>query len=271
MPEGCYDRGDHDVSWTRLDDGADEELCDLSHEAFRLYICALTYNRRRQLGGVMTSADVAHLCRAQSVKPRAVRELVNTERWAEAEQGTTAIRNFEQFNPLSSVERVRAFRKRKGNVTVTPDPEPSNAPSRASPRAGCPIPVPVPSVSNETPTPPTPRQGVRPVFDAWIESTGKAAKLTNDRSRKVAARLHEGFSIDELCDAARGWVNDPWEGRREQNDLSQLMRSAATVEKFRDLWRNPRPATVKPLTQNPNDRRIAEFGRGLNAIEGMPA
>jgi hypothetical protein len=98
----------------------------------------------------------------------------------------------------------------------------------------------------ETETPPTPSPGVQPVFEAWIESTGKSAKLTNDRYRKVAARLREGFSVDELCDAARGWVNDPWDGRREQNDLAQLMRSGSTVEKFRDLWRNP-PQRLGPI------------------------
>ncbi|MGH7722221.1 MAG: hypothetical protein ACRENL_05220 [Candidatus Dormibacteria bacterium] len=51
------------MTWARFDDGLDEALCDLSHEAFRLYVAAVTYNRRRQLGGCMG--------RVQSCRPEA--------------------------------------------------------------------------------------------------------------------------------------------------------------------------------------------------------
>lgn len=83
--------------------------------------------------------------------------------------------------------------------------------------------------------------------------------------------MTEGYEEAVLLDAVRGVVNDPWPDRVLHNDLTIVLRDGEHVEKFAGFFHDPPRPLVKPLTQNPNDRRIAEFGRGLNAIEGMPA
>lgn len=107
---------------------------------------------------------------------------------------------------------------------------------------------------------------VAQVWEAWVASTGHTGcKLDEKRRRVIRARLTD-FPLDDLIDAARGWENDPWEGRKQQNELKILLRDASQVEKFRDLWRHP-PAPQPGdnsvdrflrSRENPVDRRIRE-------------
>ncbi len=118
-------------------------------------------------------------------------------------------------------------------------------------------------VANATSPPVVPQE----LFELWRLETGHlAAKFTDERRRKIAARLREGFSEEELCDAVRGIALDPWPERVLHNDLTQVFRSGAQVEKFRDLWRSPHPVhPIRPLSENPIDRRIREFGTTVTA------
>lgn len=76
------------------------------------------------------------------------------------------------------------------------------------------------------------------VFEAWLETLGPDTKrlLTEARRKKIAARL-KTFPVAEVIEAVRGWVNDPWDGRIHQNDITILLRSDEQCEKFRDLHR----------------------------------
>lgn len=117
----------------------------------------------------------------------------------------------------------------------------------------------------ETRTPPTPPlrggdvSGAESVFDAWCEATldGKRrnAKITatvgrgrakRTRLQVINAALGEGWQVDELVDAVRGWLHDPF--LRGENDRSTvydgievILANGERIEKLRDLQRGDRP------------------------------
>jgi hypothetical protein len=82
------------------------------------------------------------------------------------------------------------------------------------------------------------------VFEAWKGTKpNPAACLPNAARRKVvAARLKEGYSVEQLVEAVQAWPLDPWEGRKDHNDMVVLLRGE-NVERMRDLWltRHPEP------------------------------
>lgn len=94
----------------------------------------------------------------------------------------------------------------------------------------------------------------RTVFDAWMTTQGeRKLTLTNDRRAKIKARLNEGFSVEELCDAVRGWVYDDWTERRRHCDVTTLLKNGSRAEYWRDLFRQHNKPKVGALTDD--DRR----------------
>jgi DNA-binding transcriptional ArsR family regulator len=81
------------------------------------------------------------------------------------------------------------------------------------------------------------------VFEAWTSTLAAqdGCRLTGDRRRVIRARLAEGYTVEDLMAAVRGWINDPWPERPRHNDLTTLLRDGGQVEKFRELQRNPPP------------------------------
>jgi hypothetical protein len=97
------------------------------------------------------------------------------------------------------------------------------------------------------------------VFEAWRSDTGHpGAKLTDNRRRKITARLREGYTVAELLLAVQGWRHDPWPDRRQHNDLVVLLRDGAQVEKFRDLALKARNGTRSPADRDAALRRAIE-------------
>jgi hypothetical protein len=124
-----------------------------------------------------------------------------------------------------------------------------------------------PSVNQALETPKPPAGAVRQVFEMWVTSTGRTAcKLDEARRRKITMRLAD-YPLDDVLDAVRGWERDPWEGRRQQNEIAILLRDNAHLEKFRDLWRTP--VMVAPIDAN---RAGAEqFDRRWDALVARTA
>jgi hypothetical protein len=93
------------------------------------------------------------------------------------------------------------------------------------------------------------------VFDAWRQSTGKhRAKLDDKRRRRIKAALRS-YSLADVLDAVRGWEHSPHHrGENEQgtvyNELDLLLRDAAHIEQFRDLWRHGPPRQIGKQTRN---------------------
>lgn len=70
------------------------------------------------------------------------------------------------------------------------------------------------------------------VFENWREKTGhRRARLTDDRRRKIVARLKD-YSVEELLLVPDGANADPWDDRKQHNDVGVLYRNAQQVDKF---------------------------------------
>lgn len=82
---------------------------------------------------------------------------------------------------------------------------------------------------------PQPDPVVAEIFDAWCSTIDGSRKFNDDRRRAIVKAL-KSFPAEDVKDAVRGWVNDPWQDRATNNDIPQLLRN---VEKFRDMFRNP--------------------------------
>lgn len=116
------------MSWVKMDDGLDDDrdVTRLSHDAFRVFICSITFTRRHQTAGFLTPGDVSTLCRAQRIRSasKVLDQLLwvnpadpNAEPlWVREGEGFR-IRGYAKFNPLTSTERMREKRARESNVT----------------------------------------------------------------------------------------------------------------------------------------------------------
>lgn len=86
------------------------------------------------------------------------------------------------------------------------------------------------------------RSPARRVFDHWCEvdaaSGGgriRGRKLTGDRLKRIEARLREGYSVDDLCDAITAFCHDPFHAGKNSNNtrytgLVTLLKSGEKVE-----------------------------------------
>lgn len=90
--------------------------------------------------------------------------------------------------------------------------------------------------------------GPQRIFDAWRTSTGHRRTVFDEkRRRRVRDRLKDGWSVDDLVLVVTvGWSNDPWPERKLQNDLEQLLRDNAHVEKFYKLATDGPPVIDSP-------------------------
>lgn len=77
------------------------------------------------------------------------------------------------------------------------------------------------------------------VFDHWVKVMGKNAQtlFTKDRKAKVRARLKEGYTVEQLCQAIDGCSRTPHNmGQNDQgqlyNDLELICRSGSQVDRF---------------------------------------
>ena len=84
-------------------------------------------------------------------------------------------------------------------------------------------------------------EAVKAVFECWRSEHGKRrSKFDRKRAGLIKARLAEGFSAEQLCQAIRGAKREPFlmgrEGaRRTYNGLETLLRDAAQVERLIEL------------------------------------
>jgi hypothetical protein len=108
-------------------------------------------------------------------------------------------------------------------------------------------------VPSDAPAEPDP---IRVVFDAWVASFPDTTRrdLTPARRDAIKAALAR-YPLQDVTDAAQGWVNDPWPDRAQQNDLAQLLHMGSKrkpkniLEAMRDLQRSGRPLVMGRRTQ----------------------
>ena len=102
------------------------------------------------------------------------------------------------------------------------------------------------------------------VFEFWRETVWKSRAILNEERRnRIAARLAEGFSVEDMRQAARGVLRDDnLMGRREGarqggwRDIETVFRDAAQVERLMQLA--PRAPVTPPPPTPPTDERPAD-------------
>lgn len=119
----------------------------------------------------------------------------------------------------------------------------------------------------------TEREQAAEVFEAWVESPkiigGRrrtTARLDGQRMEAIVGRLRDGYAVDELADACRGWTRIP-HNRGDGPDakghkfdsLTLILRNAEQVDRFCAAWRDPvdeaaaieRAALARQAVRNP--------------------
>jgi hypothetical protein len=125
--------------------------------------------------------------------------------------------------------------------------------------------------------PPAATPLVAEVFGHWVEVTGRngRTKLTTMRRKAVAARLKEGYTVDDLRQAIDGCARSPFhQGQNDRqtkyDDLVLICRDGERVEQFQRIATGEARGLVSK--QDSNAMRLVEAltegGENGAAIEG---
>lgn len=77
---------------------------------------------------------------------------------------------------------------------------------------------------------------VAEVFEHWKQATGTAkARLGSQIAKHIRARLHEGLTVSDLCQAVDGCVNEPWHKVKRKWELTYIFRNNENATKFMGL------------------------------------
>ncbi len=219
------------MSWGRIDDRLDDspKFAGIDPAAAGLWLLCQPQALRRGDGFVPQGVPHRFIKRGAS---RMITSLVGRGLWDEVDGGWL----YHDFNDYSKLHGKRSDAGSKGAATRWQTHGKRMA-KDASRDGLSPEPEPVPIAKAITPKPP--RGDVAVVWETWVTSTGHTAcKLDAKRKRVILARLKD-YPLADVVAAVQGWARDPWEGRRQQNEIAILLRDNAHLEKFRDLWLTP--------------------------------
>ena len=96
------------------------------------------------------------------------------------------------------------------------------------------------------------RAAIERIFEVWLDTLPKKGRtriLTPKRSKLISTRLSQ-YGVEDVMLAVQGWTRDPWEGRVNFCDITILLRTPESTEKFRDLMAEAIEQTLKH--QNPS-------------------
>jgi uncharacterized phage protein (TIGR02220 family) len=98
------------------------------------------------------------------------------------------------------------------------------------------------------------KNDVRVVYDYWRDKRsrthGRYGSITKARRDKIAARLKDGYTVEDLCRAIDAVALDDWDGRSRNDDIVQLFRSPEKVDRWLELVAKP-SAGVSPDAECP--------------------
>lgn len=92
------------------------------------------------------------------------------------------------------------------------------------------------------------------VFEQWKLQTeqGDRVRLTPDRRKHINARLHEGYTVQELVEAVQGAVANPHRDDKGNPylEVQSIFSTAARVDRYRSLVASSKPkegaAAIEP-------------------------
>lgn len=186
-----------------------------------------------------------------NARDESISALITVGLWGRNEDGDIEYHDWPDYRPakkatksktLTNAERQALYRKRKrnaesnvtgnanSNVTVTPS------------RARFPDPVPIKSSNEDSSDKPldaalseSPQaDDIRRVFLHWVTKTwsgrGRRPVLDAKRRKRIQARLREGFTADELCQAIGNAAQGGWHAENGYTGLQTLLRDREAVE-----------------------------------------
>lgn len=113
----------------------------------------------------------------------------------------------------------------------------------------------------------------RLIFDTWIEATGRtgATMYEPERRNLLERRLREGWPVEDLLDAVRGWRHFPHNrgenaAGKKWNDLELLLRHAPNIERFRDADRQGGTDGPGKLSDRERQQRESAQAAGPEAL-----
>ncbi len=224
----------------------------LSDAAYRLWSSAIDYCREQRTDGKVEPSDLIAIPRgtAGTWKRSVADELVASGLWHETEQGWQ-IHDFLVWQDSAieanrkreaARERMRSVRannsRTKSEVTPTdhdlsldPDPSDSASDAREDGESGV--------FKAESEASDRLKADSLWVFDAWRKLTGhEKSKADRKRLNRIASRIREGFSREQLVEVIKNRVNDPWlmgtteRSTRVYDDIETLFRDTAQVERL---------------------------------------
>lgn len=124
---------------------------------------------------------------------------------------------------------------------------------------------PIQSESNPNPNPisrAARSDEINEVFDCWRQTMGHHRSALDDKRNKlITARLKDGYTVEQLCNAIRGCSLSPWhmgdnDNGRKYDGLDLILRDAAKVDQFIGFFESP-PKKPVVQTKQINGRQAA--------------
>ncbi len=227
------------MTFAKLDDRANEHRkCLLAGaEACWFWACGLMYaNRQPSRDGVIPDLALTMLYPAKNPK-RIAERLVEVGLW-ERTEGGYRIHDYHTLNPTREQyeEYLAKARSRSAknyqsskekNESSSPEEQKKNSDSSGVEWSG------VRSDSQDL------RVAVRRIFEHWqLEHGHPDAKLDKKRIGRIKARLADGFTADQLCEAISAAKLDDWlmgrdpKSKKIYDDLESLIQDVAKVERL---------------------------------------
>lgn len=270
------------MTWAKVDDHANEHRKQLAAgaEACWLWTCGLMYaNRQAARDGFIPTQIVGMLYPLKSVA-KLVERLIAVGLWDPVDGGyqihefTTWNQTKEQREAELASGRERAaksYASRRRSESSSGEEQPQSPTEESPVLQGSSGSIPSPFHSNPkekfverepdisqdslnsfAPDPVKDRQKARreaeqSVFDCWRGVMGhSSAKFDANRRSKIAARMREGFTREQLCEAIRNAKNDPFlmgenDTGTKYDELISLLKNGAKVEKLIALKCRPAP------------------------------
>jgi hypothetical protein len=129
----------------------------------------------------------------------------------------------------------------------------------------------------EIENPPTPQRGglsadehaelVATVVKAWQHALHPKGKATRDRTRRVSARLRDGYTVAELLEAVMGCAVSDFHRAGHHTDLALICRDAQHVDRFRALYADGKRSSSGARGASPAGPRLTPEQEALRDLD----
>ena len=273
------------MTWVRVDDSMPEHpKCEFLEalgpdrwsKAMAVWLAGGCYCSRNLTDGTLSAHRLHRLTPLGRAAERAANDLVDAGLWESDGSGGYLIHDYLAYNPSKEeVEQTRADAAERKRRSRGLSQRESQGPSQRDNRARSHV-----SHGGSTGTPLTAPDGTSPIEEAaqtsgpsasvalvwsrYVEQRarvlGSASEPKLDRKRRsqISARLKDGFTVKQLCEAVDALWSSEWHVRERQTHPELVFRSTEQVEKL--LARSVGAQAALPIADPPQPS--ADLGGG---------